>query len=47
MLGSCLMPTKQKDPEVERKARRAVVILYLVMFAGMAIPVVLWWWKTW
>ena len=32
----------QSDPEMQRKAHRAVVVLYLVMGAGITLPVLLW-----
>lgn len=33
----------QNDPDVERKARRVVIILYLVTGVFVLLPLVLWW----
>jgi hypothetical protein len=32
-----------EDPEVQRKAQRALTILYLVTASGVVLPLVLWW----
>lgn len=36
------MPSED-DPELQRKARRAIVVLYVVMAVFVALPLVLWW----
>lgn len=33
----------EEDPEIQRKARRAKTILYIVTAVMIALPVVLWW----
>jgi len=35
--------TSEVDPETERKARRAVRLLYAVMIVFIVLPFVLWW----
>lgn len=38
-----MMAGNQSDPEVQRKARRTVALLYVLMVILVALPLVLWW----
>ncbi|WP_442887636.1 hypothetical protein [Congregicoccus parvus] len=37
------MESNDEDPEVQRKAQRALTILYVLTASGVVVPLVLWW----
>jgi hypothetical protein len=38
-----IVAAMQNDPKVERKARRALIVLYVVMVVFVLLPLVFWW----
>jgi hypothetical protein len=41
--GIAAMSAPEDDPELQRRARRTVALLYVLTFVLIALPLVLWW----